>query len=97
MQAEASPPKLVSMQFESISFEDAKSIKPRKFWQYEFYARLTAYKFSNNISMDDRKLIFQRVCEKIPEMHDFNPHRIHAAKLEIFNPAKDSDMNNWEP
>jgi hypothetical protein len=47
--------------------------------------------------MDDRKLIFQRVCEKIPEMHDFNPHRINTAKLEIFNPAKDYDMNNWDP
>ena len=85
------------MHYEQISHDDSKQIKPRKFWQYEFYARLTSYKFSSNITIDDRKLIFQRVCEKIPEMHDFNPHRINASKLEIFNPLKDYDMNNWDP
>ena len=55
---------------------DALAIKPQKFWQIEFYYRLTTYKFAPSITLDDRQLIFKRVCEKIPEMKEFDSKNI---------------------
>ena len=54
------------------TLEQAKAVYPHEFLQIEFYQRLHHYKFQAGITPQDKQLIINRTCQKIPAMQNFN-------------------------